>query len=246
MVIRAGGPAPYAPPATVLHVIDRWRNLRMSTPFTTDVLERAGVTASLSPRTLQALKLLDLLDEDGEPTEMMQDLSTARSDEFTARLEAILRAAYEDVFAFVDLENDPYERAEDAFRNYTPRGQRPRMVTLFLGLCEAAGLKVPQPSARGKKKAGDARATRSASSGVNPGKGRSSRRSSKPPRTPPSRGATAGLPPALAGLLEQLPTPESGWTAEDRARFIKVFESVLDFSIPIRSNADATEEVGSS
>lgn len=241
MAIETGGPAPYAPPATVLHVLDRWRNLRMSTPFTTDVLERAGVTASLAPRTLQALKLLDLLSENGAPTEAMQDLSTARSDEVASRLEAVLRAAYEDVFAFVDLENDPYERVEDAFRNYTPRGQRPRMVTLFLGLCEAAGLKVPQPGAR-KKKSGDSSRGRVAPSPASRGPRRATARGSSVARVKVRDGSPSEqLPPALAGLLAQLPSPETGWTAEDREHFVKVFESVLDFSIPIRSGTDIAE-----
>jgi hypothetical protein len=47
------------------------------------------------------------------------------------------------------------------------------------------------------------------------------------------RGAKQGeaLPPPIAGLLESLPS--DGWTAADRAKFLKTFESVLDFSIPV-------------
>ena len=41
-----------------------------------------------------------------------------------------------------------------------------------------------------------------------------------------------GLPPAIAGLLESLPAPADGWTAAERAKFLKTFESVLDFCIP--------------
>ena len=48
MPIRTGGPAPYAPPATVLHVLHALRDRGLTTPITSDVLLRAGVGDSLA------------------------------------------------------------------------------------------------------------------------------------------------------------------------------------------------------
>ena len=61
-MIESGGTAPYAPTGAVTGVIHAYRDRPIPTPINTDVIERIGVPASIAPRTLQALKLLDLLD----------------------------------------------------------------------------------------------------------------------------------------------------------------------------------------
>src|SRR5512146_77360 len=114
MPIVADGQAPYAPPATVLSIIQGFRDRGLQTPFTLDVLARAGVSESLGPRTLQSLKLLDLVDADGEPTQQFTDLAKAPQAEFGDRLAGILHSVYEDVFKFVNLNEDDYQRARDA------------------------------------------------------------------------------------------------------------------------------------
>jgi hypothetical protein len=236
MAVQANGPAPYAPPATVISLIQRYRNHGLATPFTVDVLMRAGVTESLAPRTLQALRILDLIDSAGEPTEQFLDLAQARSDEFRDRLAAVIRSAYSEVFAFADPSTDDVSRIEDAFRSYTPRGQRSRMVTLFLGLCEEAGIATPAPrrQAAGPKKAAAMVTGRSARRGRPPAK-------SGAPRPP--QGAPANeVPPALVGLLSELPVPGMPWTRDRRDTFIRTFGSVLDFLYPVRDDVDEPQE----
>lgn len=148
MPLVQNGGAPYAPVATVLEVITRYRDRGLQTPFTADVLTRAGVTEGLAPRTLQSLRLLDLINEQGEPTEEFERLRQAPTDEFPQRLEALIRMVYADVFQFADPSVDNQERVADAFRQYTPAGQRGRMVTLFLGLCQEAGIIEESPVRR--------------------------------------------------------------------------------------------------
>ena len=59
-------------------------------------------------------------------------------------MQALLRAAYRPIFAFVDPATASHDEIRDAFRGFTPVGQQQRMVTLFLGLCAYAGLPVPE------------------------------------------------------------------------------------------------------
>lgn len=230
-----GQHAPYAPPSAVLSIIDRFRDRGLTTPFDADVMIKAGVPESLANRTLMALRDLGLVEESGHPSEQLQELATARGDEYRQRLASIVHERYKDIFAFVDPATDSLEQIQEAFRGYEPRGQRSRMVTLFLGLCQAAELapETPKraaprnPAARAPKPkpvATPMRASRPARVGI-------------PARNAPTA-ATSGLPSALAGLLDELPPPGEGWTPARRDQFLTVFRSVLDFSYPVRDEPD--------
>jgi len=226
MAIQTDGPAPYAPPTAVLGVINGYRDRGLATPFTLSVLQRAGVSESLAPRTLQAFKLLDLVDDQGNPTPAFIDLGKAGSAEFPERLAAILRAAYEEVFQFVEPRDDPSEKVRDAFRVYKPRGQQERMVTLFLGLCEVAGLVDARPQkARPQRKAsgsnGSQRAPRATASDK-------AQREEKPlPRSPvtedfhPSPPPASGQHPFIRGLIQELPPAGTEWSEAKREKWAK-------------------------
>lgn len=225
MAVRADGPVPYAPRAAVLGIIDRYRDRGLQSPFTQDVLLRAGVSESLVPRTLQALKLLDLVDGEGVPTVHMEGLRRASTEEFPERLGDVLRASYADVFAYVDPAEDSIERISDAFRSYTPSGMRDRAVSLFIGLCERAGIRPeaarrePVPKSRSARSAAPARRTANGSTST-----------SRPAQSKRETfHSPDDLPPALLGLLRQLP---KAWTKLDRDRFITAFEATLDYCVP--------------
>src|SRR5215218_5034170 len=143
MAVQTGKPGPYAPAPAVLSIVTRFRERGMPSPITLEVLSRAGVSESLAPRTLQALKILDLIDEDGTPTDTLEGLRSAPSAEFQARMQDFVRGAYPEVFRYVNPSVDDLEQIRDAFRPYKPHGQQFRMVSLFLGLLEAAGMRAP-------------------------------------------------------------------------------------------------------
>jgi hypothetical protein len=142
------GPAPYAPAKPILAAIDRHRQVRLAV-IDAPTLMRMGVPDSLIPRTLQAMRLLDLVDESGRPSEAMEALRTASTAEFKNVLSDVIRHAYAPVFEVVDPTVASHESVEDAFRRFTPSGQRDRMVSLFMGLLAEAGLIAEVPRKKG-------------------------------------------------------------------------------------------------
>lgn len=247
MTITHEGHAPYAPAQTVIDIIEGYRDRGYATPFTTDVLVRAGVGEGLVNRVLQALKLLDLIDEQGHPTAQFEALKQARGEEeYKARLQEWLRTEYAEILQFADPATDSSERLSEAFRGCSPTGQRSRMVTLMVGLFKHAGL-VPEglPRAAPKrrltspKRAGVPKAPKTQEP--------SSSQRDRPVAAAPASGTPSGLPPALLGLLQQIPSGDRPrWTPSDRERFMAAFTAVLDFSVDVVAastlGADAATE----
>ncbi len=140
MALADKGPAPYAPVKAMMTMIGLFRDKTIPLPITTTSIERAGVEASLARRTFAAMKQLDLLFDDGNPTPTMQKVRVAGTDSYQAVLADWLREAYKPIFLYVDPAADDVQKVTDQFRHYEPAGMRNRMVTLFLGLCAEAGL----------------------------------------------------------------------------------------------------------
>jgi hypothetical protein len=259
MPIQSPGRAPYAPGQTVLDVITTYRERGLQTPIDKEVLLRAGVSESLALRTLQALQLLDLIDERGQPLEVMEGLRIAPSDEFPDRLADVVRAAYEEVFNYVDPGTAPANKVEDAFRTYTPAGQRSRMVTLFISLCEAANIISEEARSRlssGRQATPSRRSSKSSNGGSSPTGARPSGRAAGGGRGSSGSGrgrgvevgaepgiASLSLPAPVAGLLSQLPDAVTGWTEDRRDKFLHTLRAVLDFCIPV-VEPDAEGEEG--
>ena len=236
MAVTADKPAPYAPTKAILEIIDRYRHRGLASPISADVLARAGISDSLISRTLQALVTLDLIDEEGHPTPTLEGIRLAPEAEYKKRLEDWLKGAYADVFSYVDPTRDDETRIRDAFRTYQPVAQQSRMVSLFQGLCVAAGL-VPEKTTR--------QTSRPAPPPVGNSRLRAYARRVVAERSKDvSRHKSdnvSGLPAPLAGLLASLPPAEDGWTDAERERFLTTFRAVLDFCIPIIEE-DADEE----
>ena len=137
--------ASYASSKAVIHVIQRFRENGLPDPLTFEGLERIGVSSTMTSTTFRAFRFLGLVDEGGNRLPEFERLRRASSTEYQDTLVEIIRRSYIDVFKIVDPAQDTYEQVHDAFRGFDPANQRQKMVRLFLGLCEEAGIAPPQP-----------------------------------------------------------------------------------------------------
>lgn len=236
MPVTQNKPGPYAPASAVLEVVTRYRSRGLLTPVNNEVLARAGISESLLPRTIQALQTLDLINKEGMPTQTLDGLQRAPESEFRERLADWVRGAYAEVFKFVDPTTDDSTRIRDAFRSYQPIGQQDRMVSLFQGLCAAAGLAPEKPVKVAAPRQPRPVQTRTPSSPA------------RPPMRPPMRSRAdassrheSGLPAPLAGLLAGLPGEGQGWPQDRRDKFMTAFGTVLDLCFPIVASAQEEE-----
>lgn len=237
MALTQGDTAPYAPPATVTDILRRYRDRGLPAPIDAEVLERAGVSATLSQRTLQTLKLLGFIDAEGQPTPEFEEASRAPEDEYKQRLGEVLLETYREVIQFADPAQDSYGRIRDAFRGFNPKGQQERMVTLFLGLLEFAGLDTSAATATRRR----TEKARPAS-----GRGKGAQDNGQPPARP-GRGSgsrPSGRDPrdgALVAWFDTRPDPGSPWAKTDRDTFIITLRAMIDGIYP-HPEEDATED----
>jgi hypothetical protein len=236
MPVTSDRAAPYAPAKTILDIVGRFRDRGIPLPINTESLGRISVPETLLPRVLQSLRTLDLITDDGQPTPILEGISLAPEVEYKKRLEDWLKGTYADIFLVVDPAKDDETRIRDAFRGYMPHGQQTRMVTLFVGLCAAAGL-MPEKTVRAAPQASSAPQSRPSVERVVKKLIRSQHRS-----TPESMTASTGLPSPLAGLLAKLPPDGKGWTKPRRDSFVTTFSAVLDFCFPIEEHEPDEDE----
>lgn len=238
------GRAAYAPPSAVTSVIDRARNGTLPSTIDTDSLQRIGVPESLGPRTLSSLKMLGLVSEDGAAGPALAEFAEANSADYTGIVERWLRSTYSDVFEVLPaLSGCTYENVEDAFRGYTPAGQRARMVTLFIGLCDFAGL-LPDDSPlrssfrstrREPSKSKHSPQTRKAAAAIasSPRKERASRdrpdqRISKGEMLDALKDREVRLDPMILGLVQRLPPVDSAWPEVKREAWLNAARASFD------------------
>jgi hypothetical protein len=223
MAVTNDKPAPYATTSALLDLISRHRSRGLPSPVNAEVLGRAGVSDSLIPRTLIAMQTLDLIDENGQPTSTFESIRLAPEAEYKQRLEEWLNSAYADVILFVNPGTDDEVKVRDAFRSYQPISQQPRMVSLFLGLYEAAGI-APEKSSQPRTARSTTPRPRAAS--VSPAAKINHRKTL-------TNSGSPDIPAPLAGLLASLPQDANGWSKVQRDKFVTTFGAVLDFCFPI-------------
>jgi hypothetical protein len=240
MSVTPDQPAPYAPASAVLQLIERHRSKGLPHFIDGDVLQRIGVSDSIIPRTLQTLKALELINEDGGLTETFEGLRLAPETEYQQRLAEWLKRVYADALTFVDPATDDEVAIRDAFRKYTPTGQHDRMVTLFIGLFTAAGVMAPKQKAQPAKRAA-APAPRVAKSTL----AAIVRGQPKPPALKLPNPQASGLPAAIAGLLTTLPSEGGYWAKERRDQFMTTFAALLDYTFKIGEPPESETETAS-
>jgi hypothetical protein len=237
MPVSADSPAPYAPGSAILGVVSRHRTKGLPLVVDHDVLTRAGVSETLAPRTLQALKSLDLIGDDGKLTETFEGLRLAPESEYQQRMVDWLRSAYADVLTYVDPETATEVQLRDAFRTYIPTGQQTRMVSLFQALFAAAGIGAERQRQPVKRTPSGNGATKPKPATARVARSRQPLRSHLPPAGEQRHTLTNSLPPALAGLIASLPA-DGRWTQAQRDKFMTAFPVMLDYAFEIVPEAD--------
>ena len=232
MPVTADSPAPYAPGSAVLGVLGRHRTKGLPPVVDLDVLTRAGVPETLAPRTLQAIKALDLIADDGMLTDTFEGLRLASESDYQQRMGGWLRSAYADVLTYVEPETATEVQLRDAFRTYKPTGQQTRMVSLFQALFAAAGL-APERQRQSPKRipsGGGSAKPKMAAARLTPSRAHAAFDDSVPAKQ--QSPTPQGLPPALTGLLASLPV-DGHWTQAQRDKFMTAFPVMLDFAFEI-------------
>jgi hypothetical protein len=221
--IQAAGEAAYGSPSSVLRVLRHFRQREVPEVLTNTTLTQLGIKDSLIRMTWRSLVFLGLITEEGVTTDKFRSLRFATEDQYGQVLAEIITDAYSDVISVAPPESSSRSQLFNAFRPYTPASQHDRMITLFLALCEEAGIEVAQPAKRSApRKSSDGKTTR----------GRTTQ-----PKPPPDRpGGTGATPlvkpiyghadPLVAALVAKLPPPGTVWPQADRDEFIAAFNAI--------------------
>lgn len=181
---------PYAATANVIAVLSRVRSRNLPEVINNELLRLAGVPEAVLGRVVTTLRFLDLIHEDGRPTEKLRAMAGATDIEYRSLLAGTVRDAYREDFLSIDPAQDQQHVIIDAFRRYEPRSQTSRMVMLFLGLCREASIPVLDAPRERQMQAARGRA-------VKP-------RGKVEPRTPRGR-LVAEIPVASAPPVERTP-----------------------------------------
>ena len=241
MIVRPleGAFAPYASANSVLGVIHRFRERGLPDPLTSAALEQVGVKPSMTSFTLRALVFLGLIDEGGNISPAFNRLrqASASTGDYTTVLAEIIRKAYLKAFTVADPSVDGEDNITDAFRIYEPANQRTKMISLFMGLCQEAGI-VAAGSVRKRR---PMTPTPSRSQRIRPNED-GEHDETLPPAPIPLEGK---LHLSLLGLINDLPKKGVNWTKTDRDRWMTAFTHGLDYAYPTKDELSSRSQMAS-
>ncbi len=240
----AGDFAPYAATSNVMNVITRRRERGLPSPISGRALETISISPGNISRTLQALRFLRLMEDDGSHSEIFNRLSQAgeADGEYRELLGEIIRNAYHQVFAIVDPAQDNDVAIHDAFRQFQPEAQRARMVTFFLGMCEQAGI----IARRGRERRAEGNQRPRVAGQRRP------RRQPVQAQVPAAEQQPAVVRQAanedteyrlIFAVIQQLPTQRQ-WTASRRQRWLSAVEAAVDLMVDVVEETPSIQNEG--
>lgn len=214
---------PYASPENIVRVLGRVRKGGVRR-IDGDFLTQIGIGDGMIARTLRTLAFLGLIADDGSLTPLFEEYVVAGEDDAKAVLQGAVRKAYDVIFRAVDPATDDRAKIHTAFRTMQPSGQWGRMVTLFLGLCQAAGITVKEPPSNRPGK--DAPPKDKPRPGAGGRGARPPPRTATPPPSPDPYSSPQRLDPALAGIVAKISELE---TMDDLERWWSMFKPAFAF-----------------
>ncbi len=224
--------APYTSIGNMLILLEKIRKGWTPNQVDKGEMEHVGITAGNASRTISALEYLALINEDGKPTETWKAIATSTTNDYPKVLEGILRNAYPSIF---ELHPTPADATDieigNAFAKSEPLNQRARMVSLFRGLCQEAGLIAGDPLTRERKPVSSlsnkkASEKTNTDNSVNTEIAKS--RFSPPDKINPSLKWYNDL----ETLLSRLPDPDNPkWTQAKKDSWLTALQSMLDLLI---------------
>jgi Family of unknown function (DUF5343) len=117
-------------------------HLPIGTKVTPRWLEVQGIPPSDAPPVLYAYRFMGIVDEHDGLTETGLGLAQATGEDKQASLRANVEDSYSDVFHRIKPPHANIQQIREAFRDcqYEPVAMQGKMVSLFRGLCRAAGI----------------------------------------------------------------------------------------------------------
>ena len=221
--------APYVSPGNVLAILAKIRKGWIPNQVDKGEMERVGVTKSTANRALATLQFLGLINEDdNKPTDTWKAIATSTQNDYPKVLEGILRSAYPSIF---EIHPNPAEASDidiaNAFVKSEPLNQRSRMVSLFRGLCQEAGLMAGDPLTRERKPT-----TKQTSQKAAPKEKPETETPKIKPPSPEKMPSSLVWYNDLGTLMSRLPDPENPhWTSNDKAKWLAALQAMLDLLI---------------